>query len=395
MKYIIFTAALTGLMATAVANAQPEFEPILIDAEVKIGYGVSLSDVDGDGVLDIVLVDKDQIRWYRGPSYQPHVIVEKLTERDHVCLAARDIDGDGKAEVAAGAEWNPGDTLNSGSVHLLTPTADRREKWTETRLPNEPTTHRMRWRKSENGNADLIVVPLHGRGNRLGRGAGVRIEAYLPPGNPDGDWERILVSDAWHVTHNIDLVHWDAEPGEEILVSANEGLFLCRWRGYQWTTEMLVGGPVGHEAFEGASEVRLGRLTSGSRFMVAVEPFHGNRAVAYVEDPAGPNGWRRRLLDDGLNGGHAVATGDVLGKGYDQVVVGWRLPDAQGEVGIRLYDPISGDGDRWETHWLDRNQMACEDLRIADMDGDGRLDIVAAGRASNNLILYRNQTEAP
>ena len=27
-----------------------------------------------------------------------------------------DIDGDGKAELAAGAGWNPSDTLNSGAV---------------------------------------------------------------------------------------------------------------------------------------------------------------------------------------------------------------------------------------------------------------------------------------
>jgi hypothetical protein len=36
--------------------------------------------------------------------------------------------------------------------------------------------------------------------------------------------------------------------------------------------------------------------------------------------------------------------------------------------------------------------MACEDLKLADLDADGRLDIVAAGRATNNLIVYWNDT---
>ena len=36
--------------------------------------------------------------------------------------------------------------------------------------------------------------------------------------------------------------------------------------------------------------------------------------------------------------------------------------------------------------------MACEDLTLADLDGDGKLDIVASGRATHNLKVYFNQT---
>jgi hypothetical protein len=35
--------------------------------------------------------------------------------------------------------------------------------------------------------------------------------------------------------------------------------------------------------------------------------------------------------------------------------------------------------------------MACEDLLLADFNADGRLDIVAAGRATKNLKLYLNE----
>jgi hypothetical protein len=35
--------------------------------------------------------------------------------------------------------------------------------------------------------------------------------------------------------------------------------------------------------------------------------------------------------------------------------------------------------------------MAAEDLRVADIDGDSRLDIVAAGRATKNLKVYWNR----
>src|SRR6266850_2175315 len=89
-----------------------------------------------------------------------------------------DVDGDGKAEIAVGAEWNPGDTVNSGAVFYLIPPKDRTQKWEPVELPHEPTVHRMRWMRNAEGKFELEVVPLHGRGNKNGEGAGVRILSY-------------------------------------------------------------------------------------------------------------------------------------------------------------------------------------------------------------------------
>ncbi len=41
--------------------------------------------------------------------------------------------------------------------------------------------------------------------------------------------------------------------------------------------------------------------------------------------------------------------------------------------------------------WIDKNGMACEDLQVMDMNGDGKPDIVAAGRATGNLKIYWNK----
>ncbi len=43
---------------------------------------------------------------------------------------------------------------------------------------------------------------------------------------------------------------------------------------------------------------------------------------------------------------------------------------------------------------VDDNKMACEDLTVADLDGDGKIDIIAAGRATKNLKIYWNQGTA-
>jgi hypothetical protein len=34
--------------------------------------------------------------------------------------------------------------------------------------------------------------------------------------------------------------------------------------------------------------------------------------------------------------------------------------------------------------------MACEDLQVMDLNADGKLDIVASGRATHNLKVYWN-----
>ena len=54
--------------------------------------------------------------------------------------------------------------------------------------------------------------------------------------------------------------------------------------------------------------------------------------------------------------------------------------------------PAAEDGSAWKLHaTVDDNTMACEDFKVADLNGDGKPDIIAAGRATKNLIVYWNE----
>ena len=384
----ILASAIAGLatMAGSQAADLPKFRHVTIDTPVKIGYGTAIADMNGDKKPDIVLCDARNIAWYENPSWKKHIIVENLTQRDHVCIAVRDIDGDGKAEIAAGAQWNPGETSDaakSGAVFYLIPPANRTQKWTPVQLKHEPTTHRMRWFKPPTGGHDLGVLPLHGRGNKGGKGDGVLTLAYHMPSDPKGNWSTTLLDGNMHMSHNFDVAEWDGDQANEMLLSGLEGVFLLNpTKDGTWSRRQISNNPTG--------EVRQGAGAEGKKFVTAIEPMHGNQLSIYTE-ANGNEHWNRNVMDDSLDQGHALATADFLGTGSDQIVVGWRGTRRTGKVGVKLFYPTDKNRTQWKSLLIDDNQMATEDIRVADLNADGKPDIVAAGRASHNLKIYFNE----
>ena len=377
-----FVCALTALSLTAAEPPLPKFRAVDIDTKVEIGYGIAIADVDGDGKPDILLADKNTVQWYKNPTWEKYVIAEKLTDKDHVCIAAADIDGDGKAEIAVGAGWNPGDTETSGAVFYLIPPKDRTQKWEPVALHHEPTVHRMHWVKNAAGKYELIVKPLHGRGNKGGEGVGGRVLAYTVPANPKDEWKVSVVSDKLHMSHNFQTVNWDKDPEPELILGSKEGVFEFDRSGAEWKRIQLTDQPTG--------EIRDGKLPGGKRFIATIEPMHGTTVAAYV--PATGDGlWARTQIDETLKDGHGLAIGDLLGIGSDQLVVGWRGMTPKGVPGVRLFTPLDKDGKQWRMTPLSGEEVAIEDLKLADLNGDGKLDIILAGRQTKNLRVLFNE----
>jgi hypothetical protein len=388
----LFSALLACGSSIGLASepAQPQFRTVEIDSHIEIGYAVTVADVDGDHKPDILVVDKKQIVWYRNPTWEKFVIAENLTPLDNVCIAAADINGDGKAELAVGAEWNPGDTLKSGAVFYLVPPTDRTQKWEPVELPHEPTVHRMRWMRTGPGEFELVVAPLHGRANKNGEGTGVRIMGYHKPADAHQPWTTEVIDDSLHMTHNFDLLK-GTDQGAGMFVAAKEGVFEMVRQPSGWVKNQLVAPGKGDTNFSGAGEVRAGKL-AGKTFLATVEPMHGTQLAVYTPpDSRTPDRfWKRQVLDASLKEGHALACGDLLGNGSDQIVIGWRSKNNAGKVGIKVFAAVDNKPEQWVQSLIDDDTMACEDLCLADLDGDGKLDIVASGRATKNVKIYFN-----
>lgn len=379
--YILYFAILKG-------TDPPVFEQQTIDDNVKIGYGLAVGDVDGDGKPDILLADKNEFVWYRNGDWERFVMAENLTASDNVCIAARDIDGDGKVEVAVGAQWNPGevsDPEKSGSVHYLIRPDDPTQKWEAVQLHHEPTVHRMRWVEADKGKFHLIVLPLHGRDNVNGAGAGVKVIAYeMPEENPKQEWKYFTIDESMHLTHNLDVVR--EVNGEKIYIGGKEGVKSLSYLDGEWQPSASGEWLVRNRGF---GEIRSGNAR-GREFLAGIEPMHGNLLTVY-NFSAGSKIAERNILASDFHQGHALGVADLLGLGSDQVVAGWRNPNQDQKVGIKLFVPENKDHTEWEEFWIDENGMACEDLLIADLNGDGKPDIIASGRATNNLKIYWNK----
>lgn len=371
------------------------FDLTEIDKSLSVGYAVLLVDVDGDGKKDIVVVDTKRVVWYQNPTWKRRTILNGKTPPDNVCISAADIDGDGRLDFALGADWAPFNTKKGGTLHWLRQPKDLEKEWDLFNISEEPTMHRIRFADLDGtGKPVLIAGPLMGRdssakGNWLD-GKPLRVLAYRIPKDPTKDrWPMEVIDESLQVMHNFDTM--PSKKGFDILTASYLGVHRHFRDGDAWKKEKLgEGNQANPKGSRGASEIKYGKLKNGTPVIATIEPWHGNQVVVYTPTPgAGP--WLRRVIDEELKWGHAVWFADLDGDGGDELIIGVRDDKAKSpgqRSGVRIYHSV--DGTKWERQLVDEGGVAVEDLAAADLDGDGKIDIVAVGRATKNVRIYRN-----
>jgi hypothetical protein len=188
-----------------------------------------------------------------------------------------------------------------------------------------------------------------------------------------------------HVLHAIDVLDLDGDGRSDILGASNLGVTRYFTRdGKDFQVSTLAPGALGDAPKKGASEVHVGRLRDGRRFVATVEPWHGTEVAVYPSSSPGALTFGSRTVIDGsLKLGHALWVADVDQDGDDEIFAGYRDGDAR----LHVYDY---DGKLWNRVFTDP-ATAAQDLRGGDLDGDGTPDVVAAGGRTHNVVWYRTK----
>ncbi len=392
----------------------PKFKVQEIDAGLKIGYAVITADIDGDAKPDIVVVDQHQVVWYQNPTWKKRVILDGKTKPDNVCVTALDIDGDKLPELVVGAGWKPFDTKNPGTLQWLKRGKTLDDEWTMHAIPcDEPMVHRVRAIDLDgDGMPEVVMAPLMGRDATKEKnwmdGRPVRIISYkLPAKDPEKaeSWKPEVLSDELHVVHNF----WPyTPPGEKspmsLITASYEGYsaVILGKNGNKHSTKLVHEGDQSTlTGNRGSSEIRSGSVNPDPKplnkadgaVVATIEPWHGNSVVVYTgavgEKPT------RTVVDEQLRWGHAVMFNDLNGDRIDELVVGVRDNPTKDEKftekrGVRLYR-FDEKAKKWNRYILEDGGVAVEDLTVTDLNGDGKPDIIAVGRATGNARIYWNQ----
>lgn len=341
---------------------------------------VLIEDVNGDGKPDIIAAQEPRIVWFENPTWEMYTLADNTLGQNYVCMAAHDIDGDGTLDLAVGSQWRPADRKTGGVIQWMRRTeATGRALWETFLIAEEPTTHRMRWIDvTGDGKPELIVAPLHGRA--LGDSPDdepLRLLVFTPPAKPESTkWPVDVASNSLHVMHNLAPLMWKGHAATAFASASREGLHLHRRNpDGQWTQDLIGEGNPG--------EIKFGIL-GGTRVAATIQPWHGNGVVIYREQTELP--WKREVLDEGLQEGHAIAWADLDGDGVDELIAGWR----RGSYGVAVYR-LQPDN-TWKKQLIDQ-EMAAEDVAVGDLNGDGLPEIVAVGRATGNVRIYWNEAK--
>lgn len=405
---LVVSLLLGGLFSWALAHEQPQpnaafphFRMQEIETGLKIGYGVLLVDMNGDGKKDIVVADARRVVWYENPTWKRHTLIGDVVQPDNVSIAAYDINGDGRLDLALAAGWKNLNPKAIGTLQWLENPGRPGAPFLVHPIATEPIIHRIRFADLYGeGKRRLVVVPLLGRDSTPQKqwlnGQPVRILDFkIPPDLAHEPWPSEVIDQSLHVVHNFWPIPARHGKGMDILTASAEGVsLLYRDASGHWRIRRIGTGDQSHpNGSRGASEVKMGRLKSGRHVIATIEPFHGNQVVVY-SPPAQPGKiWQRHVIDNNLKWGHGVWWADLDGDGNDELIVGVRddLSQKPGERrGVRVYKAVDDNGARWARHIVDDGGVAVEDITAADLNGDGRPDIVAVGRQTGNIRIYWN-----
>lgn len=351
-----------------VCRAEAEWMRHVVAEDFRTNTAVA-ADFTGDGKVDIIANE--------GPSKRDVLFVAPDWKRiligtggNAIHSAVLDMDGDGDPDYIA-AEYSPGVLY-----WLERPKNPRTEPWRRHVLSTElDGIHGLAVGDIDrDGKADLVANSAQPNGSYRESIAWFRA--------PDWKLQILASGDAPGLSHYPGIGDANGDGRPDVAIGAKVGNWFAWWEQpagarKTWTRHLVA------EKQEGATAiVPLDVNGDGTPDLLAARG-HG-KGLLWYEGPR----WTPHDIDTTHQFPHSLAIGDVDRNGAPDAVACSAVYDKSPMRRLAWYQN-NGKG-VFRTHIVSEDQAAY-DIRLADMDADGDLDILVAGQESRNVVWYENR----
>lgn len=362
------------------AVGAPGFSRRVLDGEVSGAVFVTTGDIDGDGKLDILVAgeNNNQIIWYRNNGDRPTTFERRFIRNglapdpnlDYAkTIAVGDIDGDGDLDIVFGSEnenlvgWYENQGRGASFVeHTLTTSADHIK---QVKLADV----------DRDGDLDILVVSSDDNTAALFENRGGRPATFV----------RKVITNAAYGARSIHAVDIDRDGDIDVVIaSRRDNRIVLHVNSSIHRSAILEGERVVNTYRQTRSAAAADIDGDGLMDIVST----ANEVVAWHRNVGGsPPNFESMIIDTGFTGGRWVTTGDVDGDGDIDIAAADR-----GTNRIVLYENQlrQAGAPTFVARVVTDAAIRVRDVNVADIDGDGDLDLYSASDGDDTIAWYEN-----
>jgi hypothetical protein len=362
----------------------PTWTQTTIDAALLGAGRLALGDADGDGSLDVLAAaggDTDELTWYLntagdGGTWAAQPVASGGPSATGF-VHAIDVDQDGDLDAALARE-------GAGTVQWYENLDGAAATWTAhtVEAASSAPSGILVVDADADGDLDLVAADSHVNDGTLDLYGSDRIHGT-------STFDTVTLINTADDNNSLRSADMDGD-GDADLVATLEGVDLVVWwendlgDASSWTEHQVCGPLSGGTCQDRPRELGLGDLDGDGDIDVVVSHFENPGATAWYRNEGGT--W-----SDGGDihfqayGGQSADVADVDGDGDNDVIISDRASATVGWV-----ENSDGLGGSWTYHPVASGFLQAQQLRHADMDGDGDVDLYGVAANTCKAAWFEN-----